>query len=229
MGQREVEAAASNLVPGFEGKPGQDGIVFENNIFKLGTLLAAATKDLNGSIDAALIRARGHVMTGAEAYFQASIKRPAESGEGEGGRRMTGRFTFGEGATFESRDVKISDDHRGFGFPDTTQADQITEGVWRALEFGLPGTEHSAESIHFSGLTQFHVTGRHRLPERYEFTTRSPSSAVLKLNTPRVRDVRFGSGFEGKHFIEQAWVDTINVFSRDYKRIGDDAFKAWRR
>lgn len=226
MGQRELEAAVSNLVGGF--KKGESGIVLEGNLFRLGTLLAAATKDLNGNINAALTRARGAVMNRAEDFFYEDIKRPAESGEGQGGRRQTGRFTFGDGATFESREVSISEDNRGFGFPDISRADTRTNGVWRALEFGLPGTRHSAESIRFSGLTQFHVTRPHRLPERYEFTTFNASTAVLRLNTPRKRDVRFGAGFEGKHFIERAWIHTLDVFQRDYQRIGVNAFKAWR-
>ncbi len=227
MGQREIENSLANLQRGFQ--PGKDGIVFEDNMFQLGTLLAAATKDLNGSIDAALVRVRGDVMNRAEDYFRAETKRPAESGEGAGGRRQTGNFTFGEGATFESREVSISPENRGFGFPDVSRADSRTSGVWRALEFGLPGTRNSAESIHFSGLTRFHVTKVHRLPERYEFTSFNSQTAVLRLNTPRIRDVRLGAGFEGKHFIERAWVDTLQVFTRDYKRIGINAFKAWRR
>lgn len=226
MGQREIEASLANLIGGF--KPGQGGIVFEDNMHQLGTLLAAATKDLNGDIDAALTRVRGSVMTRAEDYFRADTKRPAESGEGEGGRRQTGNFTFGDGATFESREVSISPENRGFGFPDVSRADTRTRGVWRALEFGLPGTRNSAESIHFAGLTRFHVTKVHRLPERYEFTSFNSQTAVLRLNTPRIRDVRFGAGFEGKHFIERAWVDTLAAFTRDYKRIGINAFKAFR-
>lgn len=227
MGQREIDNSLANLQRGFQ--PGKDGIVFEDNMFQLGTLLAAATKDLNGEINAALVRVRGDVMTRAEDYFRANIKRPAESGEGEGSRRQTGNFTFGEGSTFESREVSISPENRGFGFPDVSRADTRTGGIWRALEFGLPGTRNTAESIHFSDLTKFHIKKVHRLPKRYEFTTFNSQTAVLRLNTPRERDVRFGAGFEGKHFIERAWVDTLSVFTRDYKRIGINAFKAWRR
>lgn len=226
MGQREIENSLANLQRGFQ--PGKDGIVFTDNMYQLGTLLAAATKDLNGDINAALTRVRGSVMTRAEDYFRANILRPAESGEGAGGRRQTGNFTFGEGATFESREVSISPENRGFGFPDVSRADGRTDGVWRALEFGLPGTRHTAESIHFEGLTQFHVTKVHRLPLRYEFTSFNSQTAVLRLNTPRVRDVQLGAGFEGKHFIERAWIDTLAAFTRDYKQIGVNAFRAFR-
>lgn len=226
MGQRELEAAVASLAR--TAKRGESGIFFEDNFFRLGTVLAAATKDLNGDIDKALIRARGAVMQTAEKIFRSDIQRPAESGQGEGGRRQTGKFTFGKGATFESRDVKISDEERGFGFPDWTQADQRTNKIWRALEFGLPGTKHSAESIRFGGLTQFHITKPHRLPQRYEFTTRSPGTSVLRVNGFRDREVQFGSGAAGKHFIELAWIHTLDTFTRDYKQIGLNAFRAFR-
>lgn len=226
MGQRELEAAVASLAK--TAKRGESGIFFEDNFFRLGTVLAAATKELNVDIDKALIRARGAVMLTAEKIFRSDILRPAESGQGEGGRRQTGRFTFGKGATFESRDVKISDEERGFGFPDWTQADQRTNKIWRALEFGLPGTKHSAESIRFGGLTQFHITKPHRLPQRYEFTTRSPGTSVLRVNGFRDREVQFGSGAAGKHFIELAWIHTLDTFTRDYKQIGLNAFRAFR-
>jgi len=227
VGQLELEAEVARLSR--RATAGTAGIFFQDNFHQLGTVLAAGTKDLNGDIDKALIRARGAVMRTAARLFREDIKRPAESGQGAGGRRMTGRFTFGAGKTFESRDVRISDENRGFGFPDWTRADAATQGIWRALEFGLPGTEHSAQSIHFGGLTQFHISKPHRLPQRYEFTTRTPSTAVLRLNTFRDRDVRFGAGFEGKHFIERAWIHTIDSFTREYKQIGLNAFRAFRR
>ncbi len=225
MGQAKLDAAVARL-SGFQS--GTSGIVrLSDNTFQLGTALAAGTKDLNGDIDAALIRARGDVMRRARTHFESDIKRPAESGQGAGGRRQTGRFTFGEGATFESRDVRISEENRGFGFPDSARADQATKGVWRALEFGLPGTKHDAQSIRFGGLTQFHITKPHRLPNRYEFSSRNPASAVLQLGG-RSRKTRFGAGFEGKHFIERAWIETLEVFTREYKQIGRNAFKQFR-
>ncbi len=225
MGQRDLDRAVGNLSRGVVGT--KSGIEIKDNFYQLSVLLAAATRNLNGDIDQGIRRAKGEVVGRARSHFTADTKRPAEKGQGAGGRRMTGRFTFGDGQTFETRSIKISEEERGFGFPQVAKADTRTEGVWRALEWGLPGTEHRTSSPHFSDLGRFHIKSAHRLPRRFQFTSRSPSSAILKLNVGPER-TKPGAGFEGKHFIEQAWVETLLVLSRGYERIGREAFKAWK-
>jgi hypothetical protein len=227
MGRRELEKAASNLVPGH--KTGQSGIIrTENNLDELATALAASTLDMNGEINAVLNNAKGQVVKRARSYFTAETLRPLERGEGQGGRRETTNFTFGAGGAFQTRTIKISDDERGFGFPDVATADTATNRVWRSLEFGLPGTKHGASQIHFAQMSQFFPHGTHILPRRFIFSSTVHAAAVLILNKGPKRDSREGGGFEGKHFIERAWFDAIEALTRDFKIVEANAFKAFK-
>jgi len=224
MARRTVSNA--NLVPGI--KPGKTGVVqVESNLHQLTTALAAATTELNTDIDAAILSAKGQIVTRARKKLElGEVRRPSESGEGADGRRQTGRFTFGSGSTFESRTIKISDTNQGFGFPDVARADERTEGAWRAIEWGIPGARSGPRDYHFSGMEQFFITKKHRLPKRFQFTSTSPSLAILKLNVGPVR-TKPGAGYEGKHFIEKAWQETLEVMTRDYRRITNESFKGW--
>lgn len=227
MGRRELDKAANNLVPGH--KPGKSGIIqTKNNLDVLATALAASTLDMNGEINAVLNNAKGQVVKRARSYFTADTKRPSERGQGQEGRRQTTNFTFGAGGAFQTRTIKISDDERGFGFPDVATADTATDRVWRSLEFGLPGTKHGATQIHFTQMSQFFPHGSHLLPRRFIFSSTVPSAAVLILNKGPKRDSREGGGFEGKHFIEQAWFDAIEAMTRDFKIVQANAFKAFK-
>lgn len=218
-----------NLVPGF--KPGKvSGIQFnvKSNLFELATALAAATKDLGKDAIAVTRAGARYVTVQARLHFAEDIKRPAERGEGAGGRRETGHFTFGGSGAFVQRDIKISDTEFGFGFPDVAQADARTNFVWRSLEFGLPGTRNRSSTLHFAELSQFFPQGTHQLPRRFKFSSDSPSSAVLLLGQGQFRNIREGAGFAGKHFIEQAWNDFFTNWTREYDKVTDRAFRAWK-
>ncbi len=225
--EREAKQLA-NLTPGF--KPGKSGIQLnvESNLFELSTALAAATRDL-GKDAIAVTRAGARYVTGqARKYFNEEVKRPAERGEGAGGRRETGHFTFGGGGAFQQRDLKISDTEYGFGFPDVATADAATNFVWRSLEFGLPGTKHSSSYVQFAELSQFFPKGSHLLPRRFRFSSESRAAAVLQVGEGRYRNIRTGGGFEGKHFIERAWMDFFANWTREYDKVTDRAFRAWK-
>ncbi len=226
--EREAQQM-QNLVAGF--KPGKvSGIQFnvKSNLFELATALAAATRDL-GKDAIAVTRAGARYVTGqARLHFLEDIKRPAERGQGAGGRRETGHFTFGGSGAFVQRDIKISDTEFGFGFPDVAQADARTNFVWRSLEFGLPGTRNRSTYLQFSELSQFFPQGTHKLPRRFKFSSESRSSAVLLVGEGRFRNIREGGGFEGKHFIEKAWQDFFANWTREYDQVTNRAFRAWK-
>lgn len=53
--------------------------------------------------------------------------------------RASGRFTFGPGKTFTGSLLKnLGPNISGWGYPVTERAERLTDGAWRALEFGRP-------------------------------------------------------------------------------------------
>lgn len=80
----------------------------------------------------------------AEQNFRASIERDEHSATLGGqvyrpGSRATGRFTFGPGKTFTGSLLKnLGPNISGFGYPIAERAERLTDGAWRALEFGRP-------------------------------------------------------------------------------------------
>jgi len=176
----------------------------------------------------------GTVVRASEARFNSQTLRPGEVGVGSGGRRETGNFTFGTlargsftGTQFEDKDTHTF----GFGFPDIAKADQRTNFVWRSLEFGLAGTEvNSMGVLHGPGFSRFpenqHLVpqGTHIMPRRFMFTEASPRSSFLFLNNQVPERIpRGGAGFEGKHFIEDGFLDSIEIMAGRYKKAVLDA------
>jgi len=187
--------------------------------------IQAIPKRLERNTVHAAVRNVGTVVRRAEEIFDASILRPGEKGHGEGGRRQTGNFEFGTGNTFVGETFKLSEGRFGFGFPDIDRADSKTNKIWRALEFGLSGTKRKPEA-RFSENTYLILGGVHRMPERYEFSTKNPSSSYLSLGR-RKREVQFAEGIEGKHFIEDAWASSLETIAARYKKAVTDAIASF--
>ena len=223
-------------IPGFptlsSGFKKGRGIKFnaESNLYELATALAASTTKLNKSAVATTTRAGRYLVSHARNYFEADVKRPSESGFGAGGRRLTGKFTFGgDGGAFRAVTDQISDTEFTIGFPDIETADNRTKykptgsPVWRSLEFGLAPTGPSF--LEFAELSQFFPRGSHILPRRFFFTAPLGDihSVLIPGKGPK-HPTRRGAGFEGKHFIEQAWMDFFNYYEGRYQRVLEDAF-----
>jgi hypothetical protein len=114
----------------------------------------------------------------------------------------------------------------GFGWPDIDKADAATDFVWRTLEYGLAGTRANRDGeLRGPGSSRFPEnqylvpTGFHRMPRRFQFTTDSPSDSYLFLNkhVPE-RLPPGGAGIEGKHFIEDAFIEALEVMAGRYKK-----------
>lgn len=174
----------------------------------------------------------GHVVERAKEFFYADIKRPAAPQTD--GSRMTGSFTFGQGGAFVGRTYKMKGGKGyGFGFPDIRQADTQTRFVWRSLEHGLQGTRASSlkgiSSPSSLGLFFLPPRGTHVLPSRYQWSdgmgkqTVASGTAHLMITKNSPKRDRRGSGIEGKHFIERAWLQQIPFIEKRFKRALDDA------
>jgi hypothetical protein len=172
----------------------------------------------------------------AEGYFTAEVRRPTSSGD-RSGERMTGRFTFGSGQTFQASVIEDkANTVYGIGFPKVDVADARTDFVWRALEFGLPGTEHGSASPEGP-------QGFHRLPASFHWDPATGRGARLVLGrdpkdrfrkkgarNTRVRrkNVDRGAGFEAKNrgqgFIRPAMRDMSRQLPREYSRLFAQSF-----
>jgi hypothetical protein len=212
-----------NLKPGFRSSGGSFRVEV-NGLYQAAQVIAAMPAEARKNASAAAIRNMGTLSREAERIFKSSILRPREHGQERfRGGRQTGNFTFGVkgGGAFQGR-VVDEGDLTGFGWPDIATADAHTNEIWRALEFGLKGTSKRPSVLAgFGNLSYLKLRGTHRLPKGYSFTTKTPSTAVMypwKQRQPQV-----GSGIEGKHFIERAWVATEATVGQRYKKAVIDA------
>ncbi len=190
------------------------------------------------SVEAAM-QNLGTLTRRAEARFAASTLRPGERGVGSGGRRQTGNFTFGTLArgSFTGTVFELEKGVHGFGWPDIDKADAATDYVWRTLEFGLAGTLANSEGVlrgpghsRFPENAYLVPTGFHRMPRRFMFTSDNPATSYLFLNknAPK-RMPPGGAGIEGKHFIEDAFIESIEIMAGRYKKSVLDAVVAFGR
>ena len=203
---------------------------------QLPTMFTTATTKFRENLHAVHAQHLGQLANKARANFYSDIKRPAETGEGKGGRRETGNFTFGgSGSAFVGRLIEEGD-KIGFGWPDVDQADRSTNFVWRSLEFGLAG--HTAgPSARFSELAPYMPIGHHKLPRAFWFTSGDPGSSRLVVGKFGYRQAsqRFGRGqqtwgrgIEGKHFLERAWFETAIGNPNKYRPVVQKSFIAFR-
>jgi hypothetical protein len=189
--------------------------------------------------EAAALRSLGTLSRRAEKIFDASPRRWQQSGVDaftkNPGRvpRQTGKFTFGDrsGGAFIGTVFKEDKGGRiGFGFPNIDHADSVTQEIWRVVEYGLSGTEHKARAL-LPENARLVPKGKHRLPRKFEFSTPyQPGGNNQGYIYPgnRERDQN-GKGFEGKHMIEQAWIDVEGIIADRYERAVTDAVAAFGR
>lgn len=220
-----------NLTTGFKGSRG-GGFVIRDNLVEIASALLAVPAEIEKGVRARNASYLGKISVAAERIFRSSILRPSESGFGAGGRRQTGNFTFGKrsggGATFQGVQIDLQDGRTGFGFPDVAQADARTDMVWRALEFGLTGENHTSKSLGTPGLNEFlPPKPKHRLPRRFLFAPPSASPARSVMIPGRGNEYRKApGGIPGKHFIEGAWNEILESMTRDYETVLPEAFRA---
>jgi len=190
------------------------------------TLLDAAPTKLAKNTKAAASRNVGTVSSAAQGIFNSSIRRPQESGF-RPEFRETGNFTFGDrfGGTFHGAVIEDADGQIGFGYPDVADADAATNFVWRALEFGLAGRSFSPDSL--LGLDEFFPTKPHRLPSRYIFQS-GPTGDVLITGKQFPKRERAGHGFDGKHFIENAWIQSLSTIEERYRSAIRETFTSFK-
>lgn len=192
---------------------------------KLTTALQAAPTEFAKQSRYAAARNVGTVNTKARQYFEGNILRPQEKGlraGGSGGKgRQTGNFTFGArgGGTFSGDVLTAKGGIIGFGYPNIPKADAATSGVWRVQEFGLKGRSHSPSSLF--GDTSLASKGSHILPERYQFgdqggERQTGQGQIMIIGRGPIRN-REGAGYEGKHFIENAWIESLYIISKRYR------------
>jgi hypothetical protein len=195
------------------------------------TAIQALPVNLKKNTQQSAVAMIGVVGRAAASNFHSSIRRPGEQGRGAERGRRTGDFTFGDkdsGNTFHGNVFEIKEGVFGFGYPNVSTADSKTKYVWRSLEFGLSGTQNAPETI--LGDASLFPRGTHILPKRFYFTTGSPSNAVLVIPKKFARKgpegqtilkggkANPGAGFEGKHFIERAWLSTLERLPQVWKR-----------
>lgn len=169
-------------------------------------------------------RNMGTLVRTAEAIFKSSIERPGETGVRKG-IRETGSFTFGTDAGGDFTGSTFNADGLiGFGWPDIEKADDRSNFVWRSLEFGLAGTRANSEGVlHGPGFSRFpenqHLVpqGFHRMPRKFLFTTDNPRTSYLKQdNNVPSRLPPGGAGIKGKHFIEDAFTQSLEIMAGRY-------------
>ena len=195
-------------------------IIDENGFRRMSTAIQALPVNLKKNTQQSAVRAVGTIGRLAASNFHGSIRRPGEQGEGTERGRKTGKFTFGNkdsGAAFHGSVFEVNKGLFGFGYPFIPHADARTDYVWRSLEYGLPGTRNAATTL--LGDASLFPKGEHKLPRRFYFSTPSPSSAILVIPKKFARkgsqkqkilkggSSNPGAGFEGKHFIEEAWIE----------------------
>ena len=181
-------------------------------------------------------RNMGTLTRRAEARFRGSIKRPGEKGV-RGGIRETGHFEFGTsaGGDFVGDLFEAEKGVFGFGWPNIDKADAATNYVWRSLEYGLAGTlANSRGVLHGPGRSRYpenqHLvpTGFHRMPRKYMFSTDNPrSSFLIQRNYFPPKVPPGGAGIEGKHFIEDAFDESLEIMAGRYKRAVLDPIAAF--
>ena len=205
-------------------KPGKRFRIEESGLREMTQAFQALPVAMKKNSVEAAVRNLGTVSRAAEAIFEANQLRLGQKGEKRFTERpgkvprQTGNFNFGTarsgtfvGGTFEARKGVF-----GFGYPDPEIADKATKGIWRVLEFGMSGTNTGAPTARYSALNRFVVTKPHRLPARFEFTSRNPAAAIIQ---PGSRDrIQEGGGIEGKHFIEDAWANSLEIMLGRYRK-----------
>lgn len=234
-----------NLNPGGGGRGGRSRkllvIEVEPGSFRDNYLekITRAVEELDENLRITNLNMMRRIGQLAERNLRQSIRRPAESGEGQdaGRKRQTKKFTFGTrpkdgGGTGAFVGVHLNDANQsGFGYPDILQADTKTNFVWRTLEFGIGprGSGHSEGP-----------RGDPHLPARFGFTGPNPATSKLMfLSGPAVkqgavyvqmfktkhrrRDTRKRSrvdpqGQAPKFFITNAIEEMIGVVPKEYER-----------
>lgn len=197
---------------------------------KLVTALEAAPTEFAKQSKNAAGRNVGTVNSKAREYFEGNILRPQERGlraGGSGGHgRQTTNFTFGArgGGAFSGSVLTAKGGIIGFGYPNVPKADAATSGVWRVQEYGLKGTRHAPSSLF--GDTSLASKGEHILPKRYQFgddtDERGTGQGQIMLIGPQFpKRNREGAGYEGKHFIENAWIESLYIISDRYRDATD--------
>lgn len=155
----------------------------------------------------------------AKNLLESDARRPQErgwraAGSVPGKGRQTGKFTVGRGGSL--RGVLPAPEDSGnrmiMGFPDIPHADNSTRGAWRALEVGAIGRNVHPEAR--LGL----APPVHKVPVRFYFFEDS------KLQ-PLRKGWRLGSGFTGRHFIEESSKLMEREIVRDYERIYRSAWQ----
>lgn len=146
----------------------------------------------------------------AKQNFYSDIRWPAMKGI-RPGQRMTGRFTFGgDAASIRGHFLHIPKVQYGWSYPNVERADAMTDYVWRALEFGLPGRGFPGSGEPFA------PEGFHRIPH-----FRSAEAGTILY--PVTRAKYLGKGFAGKHFLEDAFnVVGPDMTNRYRKRFRDE-------
>lgn len=237
-GKTKVVAKKTNLIPGGRGAAIR---VEWQGIQQTAFLLAAICNEkLPGTLNASHTRMMGVVGKRAEANFEGSIRRPNERGE-RGGPRETGHFTFGkdQGGAFIGVPIRPDSpggkkDEYGFGYPNIKVADQKTNFVWRALEFGLTGAKYTAVN------NEFAPRGIAKFPSRFTFLpfrSGPPNGSLVPkgsgsapsgtLVTPKGRVLKTVAhpGIKPKLFITNAFNETVGGMDREYQTVLATTFK----
>lgn len=167
------------------------------------------------------IQALKFLNTQAEAYFRDRLgppyaKRNRRSVSGTLGHRTyrpesrgTGKYTFGgRDAAFHGN--LIQGKNPGFGYPNIRDANVRTKNSWRALEFGLPASQHRMPKYIWAD-----ASGKTSKKKGFSGTELVP----LSRNTPR-----FGSGITAKRFLKDAWDDTMKTMPERYSELIVNAF-----
>ena len=207
---------------------------FSANTQPVITAIQKAEKAIGENASQAAVRAIGTLSQRSKNIFESNKLRPQETGWREGDR-MTGRFGFGrrdaDSKAFVGR--VFTDDTKpvgrlGFGFPDVAQADAKTNYVWRSLEFGLRGTEHSPSTL--SDLVDRSLFPKKpmKLPKHYYFRPQFKGGGdVMHLGGPKAPKVK-PRGIKGKHFIEQAWLQSVPEINNRFERALVAAFDSFK-
>lgn len=197
------------------------------------TAIQAAPTELAKQSKQAASRNAGTINQKARENFEAGILRPQESGH-RPEWRQTGNFEFGSrfaSGTFRGAVLKGKNGAIGFGYPDIAHADAKTEGVWRALEWGLKGKYHTPSSL--LGLESLAPDRPHRLPKRYIFGNEEGAEnrgtgrgqVLLTGRQYPLRKDQRGGGIEAKNFIENAWIQSLVIMRERYITATKDALR----
>jgi len=218
---------------------------------QLPTALAQSVPKFRENLHAVHAQFIGQLDNRAESIFNASIIRRGERGQGKGGTRdrQTGNFTFGGKSSAFVGILMEKGSRVGFGWPDIDRADAATNRVWRALEFGLSGKRHLPSSKIID--SSVWAGGIHVLPRAFHFepgqgpatdrliptaggyrqASQSPQRIARRKSWGGEKStlgMTMGEGFEGKHFIENAWIEMKVGDARRYRPVVQKSFAAFR-